>query len=311
MTQSNRPAVLPDVAVEAAATARALDWVGMDRIAVPVRIHDAQGGSVQVAASVDVAVDLQDPQARGIHMSRLYLQLQQAFASEAVTPPGLRRVLQGFVESQQGLSRRARLRIRYEHLLQRPALASGHVGWKRYPVEIEAEFAEGHLRLALHFAVEYSSTCPASAALSRQRNAERFADDFAAARPLSTAVVRDWLASERGLAATPHAQRSRADVRVELRPAFDELPLVPLVDAVEAALGTPVQTAVKREDEQAFAELNAANLMFCEDAARRVAAALAADAHVERYDVAVAHFESLHPHDAVARVSGGGLAAEG
>jgi len=112
------------------------------------------------------------------------------------------------------------------------------------------------------------------------------------------------LASERGLAATPHAQRSRAEIRVELKPAFDELPLKPLVDAVEAALGTPVQTAVKREDEQAFAELNAANLMFCEDAARRVASALACDARVSAWNVRVAHFESLHPHDAVASVSG-------
>ncbi|HVQ32457.1 MAG TPA: GTP cyclohydrolase FolE2 [Lysobacter sp.] len=300
----NTPAALPDVAFEAAALARPLDWVGMDRIAVPVRIHDAEGATVQVAAEVDVAVDLRDGQARGIHMSRLYLQLQQAFASEAITPPGLRRVLQEFIDSQQGLSTRARLHIRYEHLLQRPALASGHMGWKRYPVDIEAELADGHLHLTLGFAVEYSSTCPASAALSRQRNAARFADDFAAARPMSTQVVSEWLASERGLAATPHAQRSRADVRVVLRPAFDELPLLACVDAVEAALGTPVQTAVKREDEQAFAELNAANLMFCEDAARRVAAALAGDARIERYDVRVAHFESLHPHDAVARVSG-------
>ncbi|WP_036165403.1 GTP cyclohydrolase FolE2 [Noviluteimonas dokdonensis] len=298
------PAMLPDVAHEAAALARPLDWVGMDRIAVPVRIHDADGQAVQVAADVDVAVDLRDGQARGIHMSRLYLQLQQAFASEAITPGGLRRVLQGFVDSQKGASTRARLHIRYEHLLQRRALASDNVGWKRYPVTIEAELSEGHLHLALGFAVEYSSTCPASAALSRQVNAERFASDFAAARPMSTQVVAEWLASERGLAATPHAQRSRADVRVVLRPAFDELPLLDLVDAVEASLGTPVQTAVKREDEQAFAELNAANLMFCEDAARRVAGALSNDARIERYDIRVAHFESLHPHDAVARVSG-------
>jgi len=298
------PKPLPDVAHDAAALARPLDWVGMDRIALPIRIHDAEGNAVQIAASVDVAVDLGDAQARGIHMSRLYLQLQQAFASEAITPPGLRRVLQGFVDSQRGLSTRARLHARYEHLLLRPALESGHAGWKRYPVEIEATLDAGHFSLALGFAVEYSSTCPASAALSRQLNAERFAGDFAAARPLSTAVVRDWLASERGLAATPHAQRSRAQVRVELRPAFDELPLVDLVDAVEAALGTPVQTAVKREDEQAFAELNAANLMFCEDAARRVAAALSRDERIERYEATVAHFESLHPHDAVARVAG-------
>jgi GTP cyclohydrolase I len=259
---------------------------------------------MQVAASVDVAVDLHDAAARGIHMSRLYLRLQEAFASETITPAGLRRVLQGFVDSQQGLSTAAKLVLRYDHLLQRKALASVHSGWKRYPVAIEATLQGGHLRLALSLSVEYSSTCPASAALSRQLNAERFADDFAAARPLSTEVVSDWLASERGLAATPHAQRSRAEVRVELRHAFDEMPVAALVDALEAALGTPVQTAVKREDEQAFAQLNAANLMFCEDAARRVATALSADPRIERFEASVAHFESLHPHDAVARVSG-------
>ena len=302
------PSPLPDVAHDAVALARALDWVGMERIALPVRIADASGGFVQVAASVDVAVDLADARARGIHMSRLYLQLQQAFASETITPAGLRRVLQGFVESQQGLSTGAKLVLRYDHMLQRAALASGHRGWKRYPVTIEAVLRDGHLRLALSLTIEYSSTCPASAALSRQVNAGRFVEDFARARPLSTEVVREWLASERGLAATPHAQRSRADVRVELRPTFEELPVVPLIDALEGALGTPVQAAVKREDEQAFAELNAANLMFCEDAARRVAAILSHDRRVERFDASVAHFESLHPHDAVARVSGHGPA---
>ena len=56
---------------------------------------------------------------------------------------------------------------------------------------------------------------------------------------------------------------------------------------MEAALGTPVQTAVKREDEQAFARLNAANLMFCEDAARRVAAVLSSDRRIERFDADV------------------------
>ena len=300
------PRPLPDVAADAVALARPLDWVGMDGIALPLRVQSDDGSTIQVAAAVDVAVDLVDAAARGIHMSRLYLQLQQALASEPVTPAGLRRVLQLFVESQRGASTRARMAIRYDHLLLRKALASDNAGWKRYPLVIEAELLDGHLHLALRFAVEYSSTCPASAALSRQLNAERFAADFAAARPLSTAVVHDWLASERGLAATPHAQRSRADIRVELKPAFEVLPVTALIDAVEAALATPVQTAVKREDEQAFAELNAANLMFCEDAARRVAAALSHDPRVLRFDATVSHLESLHAHDAVARVSGVG-----
>ncbi|GAB3095844.1 GTP cyclohydrolase FolE2 [Lysobacter terrae] len=298
---------LPDVAFDAAALARPLDWVGMSNIALPLRVASGTE-TLTVPASVDISVDLRDADARGIHMSRLYLQLQHAFASETVTPAGLRRVLQTLVDTQGGLSTRARLVLRYEHLMLRPALASDNAGWKRYPVEIDAALIDGHLRLALRFAVEYSSTCPASAALSRQLNAERFAQDFADTRPLSSAV-HEWLASERGLAATPHAQRSRADIRVELQPAFDELPLTAFVDAVEQALGTPVQTAVKREDEQAFARLNAENLMFCEDAARRVAAALGNDDRVQRFEARVAHYESLHAHDAVAEVSGRGRGA--
>jgi GTP cyclohydrolase I len=299
---------LPDVAGDAAVAARPLDWVGMARIAQPLRILGDDGQPLQVAASADIGVDLVQPEARGIHMSRLYLRLQDALSSEAITPAGLRRILQDCIDSQGGLSTSARLTLRYDHLLRRPALASDHAGWKAYPVEIDARLGAEHLTLSLAFSVDYSSTCPASAALSRQANAERFAEAFAAARPLSTAVVRDWIASERGLAATPHAQRSRAEVRVELRPAFDELPVTALIDAIELALGTPVQTAVKRADEQAFARRNAENLMFAEDAARRLAAVLTCDARIERYELTVSHFESLHAHDAVARVSGAGSA---
>ena len=295
---------LPDVADHVVPLARALDWVGMEGIALPVRVPDGAGGHLQVAASIDLSVNLANPEARGIHMSRLYLQLQDGLAREAITPAGLRHLLQESIASQSGLASQARLKIRYDALLQRRALESEYSGWKRYPVEITATLSDSHLQLALEFSLEYSSTCPASAALSRQANAERFSEDFAAAHPLSVGVVSDWLASERGLAATPHAQRSRAQVRVELRTQFDELPLVPLIDALEAVLATPVQTAVKRVDEQAFARLNAENLMFCEDAARRVASVLSQDARVERYEASVSHFESLHPHDAVARVSG-------
>lgn len=294
---------LPDVAFQSVPLARKLDWVGMDNIALPVRVADGAGGSVQVPASIDLAVNLKKAEERGIHMSRLYLQLQDSLAREAITPAGLRKLLAECVESQEGVSDAARIVIRYDAMLQRRALESGFAGWKKYPVQIEAVLSDGHLNLALSLAIEYSSTCPASAALSRQANAERFAADFGG-QSLSVDGVHDWLKSERGMAATPHAQRSTATVKVVLRPQFDELPLVALIDALEAAVATPVQTAVKRADEQAFAKLNAANLMFCEDAARRVASVLANDARIERYEATVSHFESLHPHDAVARVSG-------
>src|SRR3546814_4425763 len=89
-------------------------------------------------------------------MSRLYLRLQDALAAEAITPAGLRRVLQDCIDSQGGLSTSARIVLRFEQLLRRQALASDNAGWKRYPVEIDATLAGGHLALTLVFSVERS-----------------------------------------------------------------------------------------------------------------------------------------------------------
>jgi GTP cyclohydrolase I len=186
-------------------------------------------------------------------------------------------------------------------LLRRPALVSDNAGWRAYPVTVEAQLLDERFSVQLGCEVLYSSTCPASAALSRQLNQQRFDEDFAGAVP-SQRAVREWLGSERGMAATPHAQRSTAQVTVRLAAGFD-LPVAELVAMLERALATPVQTAVKREDEQAFAKLNAENLMFCEDAARRIRVALDADPRIAGYRVRAAHHESLHPHDAVAEVS--------
>lgn len=302
-------ATMPDVAMERVPLARPLDRVGMANIALPVRTRWASGEIMQLAASVDVFVDLADADARGIHMSRLYMRLQHAFAAEELSPAGLAHVLQALVETQGALSTRAELVIRFDQLVLRPALASANAGWKRYPVEITARLDDGAVAISVRVGVDYSSTCPASAALSRQMAGDAFHATHADAGTLEVDTVATWLRSEAGLVATPHAQRSRADLCVTLSAHVATLPIVELIDRVEAALGTPVQTAVKREDEQAFAALNARNLMFCEDAARRVAAALASDLNVLRFDAKVSHFESLHAHDAVASVSGAGAAA--
>jgi GTP cyclohydrolase I len=304
VTSSSPPPALPDVAYDRAAAARPLDWVGMRRIALPLLVACDKGEPRLVAASADIGVDLASAETRGIHMSRLYLLLQDTLATTPLTAAALRALLRECIDSQSGLATTARLTLRWEQLLRRRALASDNAGWKAYPVEVDATLSPSGAEIVLAFGVEYSSTCPASAALSRRSNADRFESDFAGDDAPSKVAVLDWLASGRGLSATPHAQRSRADVRVVLRNDVDALPLLELVDAVEAALGTPVQTAVKREDEQAFARANADNLMFCEDAARRVAAVVASSPRVVRFDVTVSHFESLHAHDAVARVAG-------
>ena len=94
-------------------------------------------------------------------------------------------------------------------------------------------------------------------------------------------------------------QRSIARLLVKLRDGLVDFPITDLIDDVEATLKTPVQTAVKREDEQEFARLNGQNLMFIEDSGRKLKALLQEDGRLSDFWVRIEHHESLHAHDAV------------
>ena len=284
---------LPDIAAQASRQALPLDWVGMCGIALPILI-DGQ----RLSAKADAGVSLDDGEARGIHMSRLYLALEM-LEQQDLQPVLLRQVLQRFLDSHEGLSSSAYLRIHTDLLLKRPALVSPLSGWKTYPVTIEARLEKQMFHVELKIDVTYSSTCPCSAALARQLIQQQFVDDFGN-KSLQHEDVLGWLGSANGIVATPHSQRSSALLQVQLQPGVQTLPLADLIDQAEAALGTAVQTAVKRADEQAFALANGQNLMFCEDAARRLNLALKRSDAVQAIHLKVIHAESLHAHDAVA-----------
>ena len=297
----NLARVMPDVANEARpAVAGVLDWVGMGEIELPVRFLDAEGTAHASGARVNAFVNLTRPDVRGIHMSRLYLHVDRALGAEPLSPCSLRRLLKDFLESHAGLSDRAMLQLHFDYLVRRPALVSDNTGWKSYPVSVTAVLERGQFSLEVGVQAAYSSTCPCSAALARQLIQENFVAHFDAGAPLDREAVLAWLGSEQGVNATPHSQRSTAQVRARLAPSFQNLPFMEIIDRIEGALRTPVQTAVKREDEQAFARLNGENLMFCEDAARRMQKALDEDERIADFWVKASHFESLHPHNAVA-----------
>ncbi|WP_047596925.1 GTP cyclohydrolase FolE2 [Pseudomonas sp. RIT288] len=284
---------LPDIATQAARQALPLDWVGMCGIALPVLLQGQR-----LSAKADAGVSLDDGEARGIHMSRLYLALA-ALERQDLSPSLLRQVLEDFLASHDGLSNSAYLKIHCEVLLKRPALVSPLAGWKSYPVSISASLKNEVFHVELKVDLPYSSTCPCSAALARQLIQQQFIDDFAN-KPLQHAEVLTWLGSSQGIVATPHSQRSTAHLHIHLDEFIDELPLSVIISDAEAALGTAVQTAVKRADEQAFALANGQNLMFCEDAARRLNLALRRSPGVSGFHLRVIHAESLHAHDAVA-----------
>lgn len=281
-----------------------LNWVGMSEIEIPIYVLNSKNERMQTLAHVQAYVNLQDPNSKGIHMSRLYLALDNQLGMGELSPKLMTEVVENFVTSHEGLSDAAYLECRFNYFERRNSLLSDNTGWKNYPVRVVATVRDGVATVELALNITYSSTCPCSAALARQLIQKGFQERFGEGA-IDAQDVYEWLGTAQGVSATPHSQRSIAQVRVKLSSVVENLPISDLIDLVEEALQTPVQAAVKREDEQEFARLNAANLMFCEDAARRVKAALDMDSNLDDFWVRVNHLESLHAHDAVAVVTKG------
>jgi len=300
---------MPDIACQPhQAPQGKLNWVGMSGIELPILVQqglDPQN-SVRLSSKAQAYVSLDDPLSKGIHMSRLYLILDQMGTQENLTPNRVKMVLEAFIESHQELSNQAFVEFKFDYYERRQSLKSDNSGWKHYPTTIRGEMRQGKFECELSIEIPYSSTCPCSAALSRQLIQEAFEKQFngQAEQGLDYQTVIDWLGTPEGISATPHSQRSYAQVKVKVVES-DTLEISTLINQLEDAVQTPVQAVVKREDEQEFARLNAANLMFCEDACRRVQSKLDECSEYSDYWVRMNHLESLHPHDAVAIVTKG------
>lgn len=282
-----------------------LNWVGMSGIELPVLVQQGSdlNQTVRLSSLTQAYVNLTDPASKGIHMSRLYLLLDQMAIQHTLTPKRVEEILTAFIDSHQGLSTHAFVEFKFDYYERRNSLKSANSGWKHYPATIRGELRDGNFECEVSLEVPYSSTCPCSAALSRQLIQEAFQKQFEG-QSLDYDQIMDWLGTPEGICATPHSQRSYAQIKVKVQNQ-DSLVFSDFINNIEAALQTPVQAAVKREDEQEFARLNATNLMFCEDAGRRLQEALDTNPHYLDFWVRVNHLESLHPHDAVAIVTKG------
>ena len=176
---------------------------------------------------------------------------------------------------------RAGIKISFQYPMKQKSLRSGLEGWQYYNCAYEARLDDlDRLRRIVHFEFVYSTACPCSAELSEHAR-----------------INRD-------VYCVPHSQRSKAKISVEL--AKDSVLFIEdLHKHCADALKTETQVMVKREDEQAFAELNGAYVKFVEDAARLLYAALDSDPRIADFEAACIHLESLHSHDAVSVICKG------
>ncbi|MBW0158815.1 GTP cyclohydrolase FolE2 [Sedimentimonas flavescens] len=253
-----------------------IEHVGISNFRLPIRYRLREGGEITLETSVTGTVSL-EAEKKGINMSRImrsfYAHSETAFSSGVMS-----QAVDDYKDHLESFD--ARLQMRFSYPTRVESLRSGLSGWQYYDFALEQIDRAGTRKRIIHLDYVYSSTCPCSLELSE--HARRV----------------------RGQLATPHSQRSVARISVVAEPG-QRLWFEDLIDIARAAVPTETQVMVKREDEQAFAELNAANPIFVEDAVRAFAAGLLADPRVGDFRVVASHQESLHSHDAVALLTEG------
>lgn len=286
----------PDITKESSSKIKTtLDWVGISDVELPILLQEKNLNCRNQGAKVNIFVSLDDPHAKGIHMSRLYLIASKNLGSHILNRALLEQICDELILSHENLSLAAKIEIFFDYILLRPALISKEQGWRFYPVKLSCSKKGQEVKFAVELKILYSSTCPCSAALARQINANVFLENFANRELVSVEAVYNWLLSIQSQTAVPHAQRSEAHIKLELDQWID---LEIWINEIESLLGTAVQASVKREDEQEFARLNGTNMMFSEDACRKIKNYLETK-NLINFEIKVEHIESLHPHNAV------------
>lgn len=256
---------------------RAIQHVGISNFRLPIRFRTRDSDDLTLETSVIGTVSL-DAEKKGINMSRImrtfYKHAEETFSFEVIDA-----ALDAYKTDLDSFD--ARIMMRTSFPMKVDSLRSGLAGYQYYDIALELIETDGVRKKIVHLDYVYSSTCPCSLELSE--HARQF----------------------RGQLATPHSQRSVARVSAELDDTVGILWFEDLIEHCRTAVPTETQVMVKREDEQAFAELNAANPIFVEDAARLFAETLQGDPRIADYRVIASHQESLHSHDAVSVLTEG------
>lgn len=252
-----------------------IQQVGISGFKIPLKYPRPDGELLTLETSVDGYVGLEAGK-KGINMSRIMRSFYD-FEDGVFHPDKLEEVLEMYREELD--TKTAYLRLSFNYPIKQKSLRSGLEGYQYYTVSIEGtKDVDDHFRKFMHLDFEYSSACPCSYELSEHAR------------------------ENREVASIPHSQRSVANLTVELN---EEIFIEDLVNHCQEALMTETQVMVKREDEQAFAEMNGAYQKFVEDAARLLYEQLNDEERIHDFVIRCTHMESLHSHDAVSRICKG------
>ncbi len=277
-----------------------INKVGVSGVELPVKFVRRDGTTTLLTTSVSLYGSLDNPNAKGLNLSRFPIVMHEQIADE-VSIDGIRHILDELQRKQGSKDVYCKLKFKYpwiQHALRTrqelpldapdedvfkvvDGVKLSHKkawGYIYYNCVLEGQKHGEEYKFYLTVEYVYSSTCPCSFELAQDAT------------------------TKRGRAANGHSQRSVAKLSVQ----FDSSNVVFIEDIVEMArrqVPTEVVVICKRRDEQAFAELNGSNLIFTEDAARLFYQGLDEmynNGKISDFSIVTDHIESLHAWNATA-----------
>jgi GTP cyclohydrolase I len=261
---------LPDVHTSGDSRGLALDAVGVAGIVLPVSVLGPDGSEQATVADAELTVALAADE-KGTHMSRF---IEEAAVLSALSPAGVLELCETLCERL--ATPASRVAFRFPLFVERPAPVTGLVAAHRYDAWIAGEIdtrrsESGRVSVGVRAAV--TSLCPCSREIS----------DYGA-----------------------HSQRGHVEVEVETSGSREGNGVwaQELFNYADQAGSAQIHPLLKRADERAVTMHAYDHPAFVEDIAREVVLAVQADQRCLAWRVTVVNQESIHDHQAIARVSG-------
>ena len=199
---------------------------------------------------------------KGTHMSRFVEALEQW--NDELSYQSVKRLLLS-IKNKLG-AQRAYAQLSFPYFIKKCAPSSGSPATVSYECRLTGELDDNGQSFVLELDVPVMTVCPCSKAISREG---------------------------------AHSQRTMVRMRMRMK-AFSWLE--DFIDIAEASGSSAVYTLLKREDEKYVTEHAFAHPTFVEDVVRNVAQRLLDHGQVEWFSVEVESMESIHNHNAFARI---------
>ncbi len=240
-----------------------IDQVGVTDLLYPIAVPDPRSGSQKTVARVSMMVNLTH-NFRGTHMSR-FIEMLNAYRDQVT--------LQTTVDMAHELQRRlqatsARVELDFPYFIEKYAPVSRAPGLMEYRCAfVGASSPEGD-DAVLRVTAPVTTLCPCSKEMSRYG-----------------------------------AHNQRGSVSVEVRTVSGtRIDIEELVEVAENSASAPVYALLKREDEKILTEHAYENPVFVEDLVRNLAQRLMTDSRIDWFRVEALSLESIHNHNAFARI---------